>query len=180
MTIVVSPNVSAETTSHIQANSTNEYIYTNEFGNEMIFPTIEDYDIYVFAHRATQPRYGEIWLLEETLETSKIRHHFLDYHSGTPVWSPASSYTINRGTTYNVGGDYSWKGISLDLGFSYSFSVDTTIPANASKYSRLGVYADYTLKRERYAEYKYGQPTGNTRVSTYASRTATYIEPVYQ
>jgi hypothetical protein len=44
----------------------------------------------------------------------------------------------------------------------------------------LGAFADYTLKKERYAQYQYGQPTGATRVSTYAERTGTYIDPVYQ
>lgn len=75
---------------------------------------------------------------------------------------------------------YTFENVNLDIGFSYSYSVATTIPADASRYSRLGVYADYTFKQERYAEYLQGQPTGNTRISTYAIRNANYIKPIYK
>lgn len=181
VSIIASPlNVFASTTDAMDAKSTSEYVYIDQSGNELIFPTAEDYEIYVKAHRSLQPRYGEEWRLQETIAKTKLNHHFVGYHSGTPNWTKASSYTIASGKNYSVGASYPWQGVTLNIGFSYSFSVATTIPADSNKYSRLGVYADYTLTQERYAEYLYGQPTGNTRVSTYSNRTANYIDPKYQ
>lgn len=161
------------------AESTALYVYRTGDGRELIFPTKEDYDLYLQAHQLTRA-YGEEWRLQTTLAKKNLSHHFVGYHSGTPNWAPASSYTISKGKNFSVGGSYSWEGVTLNLGFSYSFSVATTIPADASRYSRLGVFADYTLKKERYAQYQYGKATGLTRVSTYAERTAKYIEPVYK
>lgn len=178
-TVLFPLNTFASTANAMEAESASEYLYIDQHGNEYIFPTAEDYGNFLEAHKI-QPRYGEMWLLDATLVTTNLNHYFVGYHSGTPNWIKASSYTISSGQNFNVSASYPWQGVSLNIGFSYSYSVATTIPANASKYSRLGVYADYTLKKERYAEYSYGQPTGNTRISTYAVRTANYIDPVYQ
>jgi len=180
VTVIASPSNVFASTNAMESKSTSEYTYIDQSGNELIFPTAEDYELYMQAHRTSQYRYGEEWRLQETLASSKLNHYFVGYHSGTPNWTKASSYTITKGKSFNVSANYPWQGVTLNIGFSYSFSVATTIPANSNKYSRLGVYADYTLKKERYAEYQYGQPTGNTRVSTYSTRTANYIDPVYQ
>lgn len=121
-----------------------------------------------------------MWFPIETIATENKNHYFVGYHSGTPNWALASQYLITNGKSYNIAGSYTFNGVALNIGFSYTFSVATTIPADAARYSRLGVYADYVFKSERYAEYSYGVPTGNTRVSTYCTRTNNYIEPVYK
>ncbi|WP_455616540.1 hypothetical protein [Eisenbergiella sp.] len=179
-TYAAEKNIIEGGTENLMTMSTSNYVYTDSNGYQIVFPTLEDYEVYVKAHEDIQPRYGEQWILEQTLHTSTLNHYFVGYHSGTPNWTKASSYVISQGKNFSIGASYPWQGITLDIGFSYSFSVATTIPANANKYSRLGVYADYTLKQEKYAEYQYGIATGNTRVSTYAVRTANYIDPVYQ
>lgn len=166
-------------TTEINAKSTALYVFYTSDGRELIFPTKEDYDLYLQSHQLTRA-YGEEWRLQSTLATRYLPHYFVGYHPDTPNWVKASMYTITAGQTFTVGCSYLWEGVTLNLGYSYSYGLATTIPADASRYSRLGAFADYTLKKERYAQYQYGQPTGATRVSTYAERTGTYIDPVYQ
>lgn len=181
ISILATPlNTFAATSAVIETHSTSEYVYIDQDGNEYIFPTFEDYSIYCQAHRNKNLRYGESWVLQQTLASTTLKHKFIGYHSETPNWSKASQYVVGSGKIFNVSASYKWEDVSLNLGFSYSVSVATTIPANSSKYSRLGVAGDYTLKKERYAEYQYGVPTGVTRVMTYATKTANYIDVVYQ
>lgn len=60
------------------------YSFTNQNGEELIFPTFEDYDIYLKAHTDKQLRYGENWVLQEVLASSTKQQMFVNYHPGTP------------------------------------------------------------------------------------------------
>lgn len=45
----------------------------------------------------------------------------------------------------------------MNTGFSYSKSVAATIPADAKKFSRLGVWGDFTFRTVKATEYKNGK-----------------------
>lgn len=192
MGLALSSPVNALATGHINApdaslynasitiDPISQYYTFDENGNQVMFPTYDDYLLYENAQNFARGAYGETWVPIRTVAEDKLLFHFVGYHSGTSTWAKTNQYVITRNKTYSVSGSYNWKSTNFNLGFSYSYGVATYIPANASKYSRLGVYGDFTFKQVEYAQYKYGQPTGATRVSSSVTRTNSYLEPRYQ
>ena len=112
---------------------------------------------------------GEHW--KPVVQSSeRKKEHFINYHSGTPGWAPASSYTLATNKAFNVSGSYKYKNFNVNIGFSYSKSVATTIPANSAKQSRLAVYGDFTFNYVKYEQYKYGKKTGKFSYGSTAQR----------
>lgn len=114
----------------------------------------------------------------ETLSSVRKNHLWVGYHSGTPNWAKASQYTLNSGKSFSASGSYNYLGFSLNIGFSYSASVNTTIPANASKYSRLGVWGDFTFSKVKVSTYRQGQ--WHSYETATSVRHNKYIKPRYQ
>ncbi|MGM7637601.1 hypothetical protein [Bacillus sp. Hm123] len=155
-----SDRVDDETNTEI---STGDYSIIDEEGNTLIFETKEDYDRYnlMMRNSSNNPSKspindssinGEItpyaYKEKKTLISSTRKNNlWVGYHSGTPGWSKASSYTLQNGKTYSVSGSYTYSGMNINIGFSYSKSVATTIPADSKRYSRLGVWGDFTFKK---------------------------------
>jgi len=137
-------------------------------------------DGYVLAK--IQPRdTGYVYYKDTTVSTSRKNNIWVGYHSGTPNWSKASSYTLAKGKGYNVSGNYNYDGISVSIGFNYSKSVATTIPANSKKYSRLGVRGDFTFKKikRQYYNSDYGA-MGKPSYRVTKIKHNYYIAPVYK
>lgn len=164
------------------------YYDIDENGNFIIFPTLDDYILYDSINNSKisfryspgySNRYGYEWKIINQSE-KELYFHFIQYHPGTKAWAKANEYTILSGETFKVSTTYTWSKFTFDLGFSYSYSVNTSIPADPSRYSRLGIYADYTLKQYELKQYQYGQPTGETRTLSYATKNNSYIEPKYK
>lgn len=90
----------------------------------------------------------------------------------TKNWTKASSHTIGAGRSYSFSGSYSGIGLS----FSYKQSVSSTLPANKTRYSKLGMYADYTIQ-------KYKQNTPNLSTPNYYYKKtvrSSYVNVVYK
>lgn len=122
---------------------------------------------------------GEHW--KPVVQSSERKNnHFINYHSGTPGWARASSYTLTTNKAFNVSGSYKSKNYSVNIGFSYSKSVATTIPADSSKDSRLGVYGDFTFSYVKYEQYVYGKKTGKVSYGSTATRHSYTVKPKYK
>ncbi len=161
-----------------------EYSVVDENGDTIIFNNQEDYNFYQKYENPETPKsrnasMGTSW---KTAVTSSTRQNqlWVGYHSGTPSWSKASSYTLTRNKTYSVSGSYNYGGSIINLGFSYSKGVNTAIPANKNRNSRLGIWGDFTFRTIKTTEYKNGKPTGNVQYRKDQIRHNYYINPKYQ
>ncbi|WP_348620746.1 hypothetical protein [Paenibacillus polymyxa] len=165
---------------------------TLDNGDVMSFVTKEDYDSYVAAsnNKNTTVRLEAAdsvikpsnTRIENTLlSTTTKDHQWINYHSETPNWSKASNYTITGGKTYNASTTLKYDDLSFTVGVAYTYSVSTQIPADANRFSRLGVWADLTLKK--YRAVQYDNYTGQ-RISSWefvsSNARNTYIAPAYQ
>lgn len=77
-------------------------------------------------------------------------YKFVGYHPQTVNWTTASSYTTSSSFTVSTtvsGG--SKIGFSGSLTTTLTTTVGAVIPANALKYSKIGIYADYDIKTYR-------------------------------
>lgn len=124
---------------------------------------------------------GYVYYKDTKVSSARKNNIWVGYHSGTPNWSKASSYTITKNKGYSVSGSYTYSGITVGTGFSYSKSIATTISANSKKYSRLGVCGDFTftkIKRQYYnSDYgAMGKPTYRVTKKKHAY----YLAPVYK
>lgn len=81
---------------------------------------------------------------------------FLGYHPETPAWAYASSYTITNSETFTTVYTTTYKGFQFTVNTSYNVGVATTIHADSSRFSRMGVYADIKLSRMKCDIYSYG------------------------
>lgn len=103
---------------------------------------------------------------------SEIKYYqWIGYHSLTPNWSTASSYTLINSKTYSASGSVESHGYTIGVTVSYSQSATVTYPANADRFSKLGVYVDVRASRYKYDVYEYG-----TYSYTYYVNVATPIE----
>lgn len=123
---------------------------------------------------------GYITYRDTIVSTKRKNNIWVGYHSGTPHWSKASSYTISAGKSFSVSGSYTFEGISCNIGFSYSKTVTTTIPANFSKYSRLGIRGDFTFKKIKRQYYEDNVAIGKPSYRVVSTRHNYYIAPVYK
>lgn len=105
---------------------------------------------------------------------------WIGYHSGVPEWRLASSHQLSAGQTYSVSGSYNYKGFNMATGFSHTASVSSTFPANARKFSRLGVRGDFTFQHIKSTQYRYGKPTGKISYYSKAILRDKYIMTVYK
>ncbi len=123
---------------------------------------------------------GYITYKDTVVSTTRKNKVWVGYHPTTPNWAKASSYTLSKSSKFNISGSYTYEGITVNIGFSYTPSTSITIPANSSKYSRLGVRADYTFKKIKRQYYEDHVAFGKPSYRVVATRHAYYIEPVYR
>lgn len=149
-------------------------------GEIVFFNSKEDYESYSPPSDYQTFSTGGYITKPVVISTQNASKLWIGYHSGTPEWRKASSHVLTTGKTYSVNGSYKYKEFTLSTGFTHAVSVSSTFPADANKYSRLGVRGDFTFQHIKSTEYRYGQPTG--RVSYYAKaiRKDQYISTVYQ
>lgn len=163
----------------LQVKPNAKYYDIDENGNYVIFPTLDDYIIYNTINTSFRNRYGYTWKTLSEKEKD-LYFHFIQYHPGTPSWIKASKYTILGNKKFNVSTSYTWSNTTFNLGFSYSYGVSIDIPADSSRKSRLGVYADYTLKQIEVEQYQYGEPTGVKKTLNFATKNNDEIDPIYK
>ena len=170
--------------SSIDFNTQDEYSAIDENGDTIIFENQEDYDFYIKyenPNKIMSRDYstGTTWKTTITNSTNKNKL-WVGYHSGTTNWAKASSYTLTKNKTYSVSGSYNYSGTTMNTGFSYSKGISTTIPADSKKYSKLGIWGDFTFRTIKTTEYKNGKPTGNVKTRKDKIRHDYYIQPNYQ
>lgn len=129
---------------------------------------------------AETPKKSGFFTYEDTVvETCTKKKVWIGYHSGTQHWTKAKSYTVIPGK-YFVSGSYFYDGMEVDIGFSYVKSIVTTIAAKKTKYSRLGVYGDFTFQKIRRQYYLKGKPIGAPSYHATAFCCDYYLKPVYK
>ena len=104
---------------------------------------------------------------------------WVGYHPLTPYWAKASQYVISTGSSYTISGSYTYKNYLFSITVNNNVSLAIYLPADASKYSKIGVYADVKLIRTKVDVYDYDVYMSTYYVnSTYVSNY--YIETVYK
>lgn len=164
-------------------NSSDSIIYTTVINNETYeFDSYDDYCKFISDHSSEDislctssgTDYVSTLLWSETKS-----YQWIGYHSLTPNWSKASSYTLTSGGSYSASGSVTSHGYSIGVTVSYTQSASITYSANSSKYSRLGVYADVKVYRYKYDVYEYGTYSYTYYVNG-ATPTTRYITVVYK
>lgn len=168
------------------------FSYETSDGTNIYFETQEDFDAFNALpdrekRNATKINTNPMSTYESTTVTNtlisskNLSHHWIGYHSGTPDWSKASRYTLTVGKTYSASGKYTYSDVDISISYSYTNTVATAIPADSSKYSKLGIWGDLTVKK--YKAVSKNNYTGAV-VSTWYFGTSTvnnrYIAPKYQ
>ena len=170
-------------------NMTNIFAEENpdsESENQTSYTELIDGDVYEFDSYETYLRYLNN---HETGETSNlltsdgtdyystqiyskmVYYQWIGYHSHTPYWSTASQYSVGSSESCSASGSISSDGYLFNVSVTYTQTVTIYYSADASRYSKLDVYADVRLARYRYDVYEYG-----TYSYTYYVNTATPIE----
>lgn len=146
------------------------------------FASYEDYCKYIADHESNDINLctssGTDYVSSVVLSRTKY-YQWVGYHSYTPYWSMASSYTLTAGRTYSASGNVSSDGFSFGVSISYSESISITYPADSSRYSKLGVYADLKLVRYKYDVYEYGTYSYSYYVNT-STIISRYVKVVYK
>ena len=115
-----------------------------------------------------------------TLLWSETKNYsWIGYHSLTPNWATASAYHLTATSTYSASGSVQSHGYTIGVTVQYQQSVSTDIPADPSKYSKLGVYADVKVSRYKYDVYEYGTYSYTYYVNS-AVPLQRYITAVYR
>lgn len=137
---------------NIFAHETDQVIAVEVSENETYyFSTQEDYHSYLKHQESNgsgiQP-HGEFTTTQE-IARQNLNMKFVGYHRLTPTWTKAAAYTIraNESSTAKING--SFNGLSYTLTVTHSLGVDTTIPADRNRFSRLAHYGDFVVKHMR-------------------------------
>lgn len=162
----------------VQAEEPDTYTYST--GNLVYeFPDKNAYD-YFMEHNSennivpcnTYNQYTKIYSIPKY-------NVWVGYHSLTPDWSYASSYTIYSEQNCSATGQYEYNGFLFSININYTQGISITYPADASRASKLGVRADIRLVRTKVDVYDNG-----TYMNTYyVNSTAVmekYIKAAYQ
>lgn len=154
------------------------YTITDDNGEQINFTNEQDYNDFL---ESTVTPYSGTTIKNEVLKTTSFAKKWIGYHSYTPNWSKASGYTLSSGKTYSASGSFAYEGMTVSLGYSQVSGATTSFTASSSKYSKLGVWADITVKKVKSTSYD--NYTGAV-VSTWYSNIVTYqnyyIQVVYQ
>lgn len=151
----------------------------NEDGTITAFDNAEDMQVhldYINSDEDT-PDFTTFSKLGHKLVGTQYKYkEFSGYSKFTPSWAKASLYTIGNSKSESFSATSSSDWGNVNFSFSKSYGVNTTIPADPTRYSRLAGYAD--LKLERYYVNLPNLPT--TYYKTEVTILNTYVQPRYQ
>lgn len=168
------------------------YSYETLDGTIIYFETKKDYDGFI-ALPESQKRdatktvnspittFGSTTVKNTLISSKNVSHAWIGYHSGTPDWTKASRYTLTVGKTYSATGKYSYSDLDISISYSYTNTVSTAIPADSTRYSRLGIWGDLTLKKwKAVSRDNYTGAVVSTWYFGTSNVNARYIEPKYK
>jgi len=101
---------------------------------------------------------------------------FMGNSQYTPNWAYASSYVLNAAEDDHFEATFTTPYGEITSGFSRSYGVQTTIPANKKKFSKLSGYADLKIKTWRVSK-------PNVSISYYKNKVTklnTYVKVRYK
>ncbi|MGY3778375.1 hypothetical protein [Isobaculum melis] len=161
-----------------EVNFENESVILDT-GEEIYFDNKEEFDRIASNQMKRTPGYT---YTRTVLKHEIKKNVWVGYCPGTPNWTKASQYTTGQSKSYSISVGIDFDGGRTNLSSSYSWSVNTTIPANSKSFSRLAFYADYDCKKIRFKEYEFmtGKSTGKYFDTKFLLETATYLKPVYK
>lgn len=183
----------------ISENFYPENFYPGEMGETQKFQSTDDnpvpsvrksYNrgdlIYTTTHRN---ELGTVAYTDSAYFISKsfISQRFIKYL--TSSWSKASSYTWSKSNSVSISGSGSAtltfaKKVAAALGLSVSrtttYSVAVNLPADASRYSKLGFYSDCTKMVYNYKHYKDSTLLTDSTDTYYTPEKDTYLSVVYK
>ena len=91
--------------------------------------------------------YSSATVRNTIISSSRYNYKWIGYLSESAEWTRASSYILSSGRSYLVSGSMTYEGMGVSLSTTYSSGVSRTLPADPSRYSRLGMYADITVRK---------------------------------
>lgn len=90
--------------------------------------------------------YSSATVRNTIISSSRYNYKWIGYLSESAEWTRAS-YILSSGRSYSVSGSMTYEGMGVSLSTTYSSGVSRTLPADPSRYSRLGMYADITVRK---------------------------------
>lgn len=145
-------------------------------GSLTIFDNAEDMENYLNYMESIDDTYTTMAKVGETVVGTQYKKmQFISYSKYTPDWTKASSYTLKKGNTYSFSSKIKSKWGNVSVSFSRKHGVNTNIPANSKKFSKLAGYADLKIQR-----IKVTLPTVPTFYKTKVTKTNTYIKVKYK
>ncbi|MEK4254740.1 hypothetical protein [Ureibacillus sp. FSL K6-2830] len=148
---------------------------TNDDGSIILFDNLEDMEIYLTTSKELQSGIGINWYGETVVGTEYKWFHFMGYSKHTPSWRKASEHHVNSGETETFSATVKTEWGDVTASYTRTTGVTSVIPADPSRYSRLGGFADLKIER-----IKTTQPSFGTRYSTKVKVLDTYIDVVYK
>lgn len=171
----------AEDSSNDDASSIdydNNLQITESDGSIIFFDNQEDMEAHLDYMKSIDenPGIAPLAIGETLVGTQYKKMQFLGYSKFTPSWTYANSYQLvnNQSETFSSKVNTDWGDVGIS--FSKSYGVNTTIPANSKKLSRLGGYADIKVER-----YRVSLPNvSSSYYKNVAKTTATYVIVKYK
>lgn len=146
-------------------------------GSIILFDNKEDMEIHLNNSEEVQKDTIGIYALGETVVGTQYKsYQFLGYSKFTPSWTKASRYTLTNNQTESFSSKVTTDWGDVSVSFSKSYGVNTSIPADSSRFSKLAGYADLKIER-----IKVSQPNlSSSYYKTKVTKTNTYVAVRYQ
>lgn len=158
-----------------------ENLFMQEFdGSITYFDSIEDMEAYL------NPSYGfnssdnlglqPMSAVGKTLIGTEYKNfQFMGYSKFTKDWQKNSQYTTSKGESQTFSKKITTKWGDVSASFSYTEGVTRTIPADATRWSRLAGYADLKIERFKSSGHNFG-----TIYTTKVTKRAVYTDVRYK
>ncbi|QTD40522.1 hypothetical protein [Sporosarcina sp. Te-1] len=112
----------------------------------------------------------------ETLIGTEYKYfEFMGYSKYTKDWQKNSHYTTTKGESQTFSNKVTTTWGDVSVSYSHSEGVTRTIPADASRWSRLAGYADLKIER-----FKITQPSFGTIYTTKVTKLNLYTDVKYK
>lgn len=122
--------------------------HTSDYDGEMfVFHNAQDKAL---ADRvrfeASQRHYNPVTSRLVFQRDRRLGRKWVNFNPLTPNWTKAGYYNLTTTAAISVSGSFTYGGAKFGIGASLAKGVVINVPANASRYSRLGFEVDVTMK----------------------------------
>lgn len=110
-----------------------------------------------------------------------LEHQWVGYSPFTPVWQMVSQHSLSSTRSFNASLSHKSTEFGFTLSIGVSFTAGSVFPADATKYSKIGGYADFNYQvREIINRDKNGVITSRGKYATKPVVTDRYLRVVYK